>query len=180
MFRCVCGGILIFSNIFSWYFQYSDDRFGIKVSINNQIFFCLYFFQTVMTIIGDQPAVSHASVRMELCVILSKEPASVLQGLSGATVRTNVQPGTLGKVVCRSASVGLEDPVIKQLENVHVGMDSLGPCKCLNSLHEWKNNCFSISQKCNYNILTNQTRLKKKSLKLRCLWIIINIVRNNL
>lgn len=102
-----------------------------------------------MTITGDQPAVSHVSVRMELCVILSKEPASVLQGLSGATVRMNVQPGTLGKVVCRSVCVGLEDPVIKQLENVYVGMDSLGPCKCLNSLHKWKYNYFRISQNCN-------------------------------
>lgn len=115
-----------------------------------------------MTIIGDQPAGSHVSVRMELCVILSKEPASVLQGLSGASVRTNVQPGTLGKVVCRSASVGLVDPVIKQLENVYVGMDSLGPCKCLNSLHEWKNNYFCISPKCNYySILTNQNQASK-------------------
>lgn len=69
-------------------------------------------------------------------MILSKEPASVLQGFLVATVRTYVQPGTLGKVVCRGASVGLEAPVIKQLENVHVGMDSLGPCKCLTSLHE--------------------------------------------
>lgn len=89
-----------------------------------------------MIIIGDPPAVSRVSVRIELCVTLSKEPASVLQDLLGTTVRTCVQPGTLGKVVCRGASVGMEDPVIKQLENVYVGMDSLGPCKCINSLHE--------------------------------------------
>lgn len=95
-----------------------------------------------MTIIGDQPAVSPVSVRTELCVILSKEPVSVLLGLSDATVRTYVQPGPLGKVVCSGASVGLEDPVIEQLENVYVGMDLRGPCKCLTSLHEWKNNYF--------------------------------------
>lgn len=95
-----------------------------------------------MTIIGDQPAVSPVSVRTELCVILSKEPVSVLQGSSGATVRTYVQPGPLGKVVCSGASVGLEDPVIKELENVYVGMDLLGPCKYHTSLHEWKNNYF--------------------------------------
>lgn len=44
MFRCVCGGVLVFSDTFSRYPQYSDDRFGIKVSKHNQIFFCLYFF----------------------------------------------------------------------------------------------------------------------------------------
>lgn len=89
-----------------------------------------------MAIIGDQPAVSPVSVRTELYVILSQEPVSVLQGLSDATVRTYVQPGPLGKVVCSGASVGLEDPVIKQLENVYVRMDLLGPCKCLTRLHE--------------------------------------------
>lgn len=98
-----------------------------------------------MTIIGDQPVVSPVSVRTELCVILSTERVSVLQGLWDATVRNCVQPGPLGKVVCSSASVGLEDPVIKQLENVYVEMDSLGPCKYLTSLHEWKNNSFYSS-----------------------------------
>lgn len=139
MLWCVCSGVLFFLDTFSWHAQYINDIFGIKLSKNDQIFFCL-FFQTVMIIIGDQPAISRVSVRMELCVILWKEPVSVVQGLLGSTVRTCVQPGTLGKVVCRGANVGLEDPVIKQLENVYVGMDSLGPCKCITSLHEWKKN----------------------------------------
>lgn len=97
-----------------------------------------------MTTIGDQLAVSPVNVRTELCVIQSKEPVSVLQGLLDTTVRTHVQLGPLGKVACSGASVGLEDPVIKQLENVYVGMDLLGPCKCLTSLHEWKNNFYSF------------------------------------
>lgn len=88
-----------------------------------------------MTIIGDQPAVNPVSVRTELYVILSKEPVSVCQGSLDTTVKTYVQPGPLGKVVCSGASVGLEDPVIKQLENVYVEMDLLGLCKFPTSLH---------------------------------------------
>lgn len=75
-------------------------------------------------------------------------------------MRTYVQPGPLGKVVCSSASVELEDPVIKQLENVYVGMDSLGPCKLLTSLHEKKNTFPHFPPKKAYYIIVihqNQT-----------------------
>lgn len=50
-------------------------KFGIKVPV-----FCVVIFQTAITIIGDQPAVSHVSVRTEPRVIPSKEPVSALQG----------------------------------------------------------------------------------------------------
>lgn len=114
-----------------------------------------------MTTIGDQPAVSPVSVRTERCVIQTKEPVSVLQGLPDTTVRTYVQRGPLAKVVCSGARVGLEDPVIKQMENAYVGMDSLGPCKlppCMNGKTIIK--CF---QQSNYIILRDQKETYKNT-----------------
>lgn len=137
-----------------------------------------------MTITGDQLAVSPVSVRTELCVILSKEPVSVLQGLLDATVRTCVQLGPLGKVVCSGASVGLEEPAIKQLENVYVGMDLLGPCKYLTSLHEWKNNFYSFPKIFLFFWQTKSRLLEKHRLSyikmIKIMMMVINEVINRL
>lgn len=80
----------------------------------------------VMTNTGVQAAVCSASVRTELSAIRSREHASVLRGSSDATARTPVQRAPSGRAVCRGASVGREDPAIKQPENVCAETDSLG------------------------------------------------------
>lgn len=134
MLRCVHGSEIHFPNIVN---ALSSLLVG-KTNI-------LSIFQTVMTITGDRTAVSPANVRTKLCVILSRELVSVFQALLDATVRTYVQLVPSEKIVCNGASVGLEDPVIKQLENVYVEMDLLGPCKCLTSLHKWNNNFCNFS-----------------------------------
>lgn len=83
-----------------------------------------------MTNSGAWAAVSSASVRTELSAILSRGRVSVLQGTKDGTVKSLVQLAPSGRTACRGASVGLEDPVIKQQESACVGTDSLGLCKC--------------------------------------------------
>ena len=83
-----------------------------------------------MTNTGGQAAVCSAGVRTEPSAIPSRGRVSVLRASSDATARTPVQPAPSGRAVCRGASVGPEDPAIKQPESVCVGTDSLGLCKC--------------------------------------------------
>ncbi|TDH11473.1 hypothetical protein EPR50_G00060690 [Perca flavescens] len=80
----------------------------------------------VMTKTGGQDAVRSASVRTEVSAIPSRGRVSVLQGSQDATATSPVQQAPSGRAVCRGASVGPEDPVIKQPESAYVGTDSLG------------------------------------------------------
>lgn len=64
-------------------------------------------------------------------MILLRGPVSVLRGSLDNTARTPVQQAPLGRAVCRGASVGPEDPAIKQPESVYVRADSPELCKCM-------------------------------------------------
>lgn len=54
---------------------------------------------------------------------------NVSQGLLDGTVRRCVQPGPLEWAVYKGASVGLEEPVLRQQESAFVVTDSLAHCK---------------------------------------------------
>ncbi|KAL7988821.1 hypothetical protein Chor_007740, partial [Crotalus horridus] len=88
----------------------------------------MFSVQHVIVTIGDPTAVVAASVKMELCVIPSLEPATVLQGSRDGAVRNTVTKTHMEMIATKNASVSMEPPVITSLENADVPLDILELC----------------------------------------------------